>query len=152
MLSTAGAVLRDLATQVNYEAWRRLAYPSAYSSRILALLARQGFVVVTSQDVCLTPAGVKRAHSCASAEPAERAMRELRLTLRKWRKIAGLTQRQAAALSGVGTKSLSSFESGSPRIAKIKLAQVLALVRAYRLTDRQIIDGLKEILRAANAR
>jgi transcriptional regulator with XRE-family HTH domain len=56
------------------------------------------------------------------------------LKLRELRARAGLTQEEVAKRSGVGVKTLSSFESGA-RTPTMKLAQLAAIVRVYGLTE-----------------
>jgi len=55
------------------------------------------------------------------------------LALREVRRRSGLTQEQAARLSGIHSKSISSFETGE-RIGSIKLRQLLKLLRVYGMT------------------
>jgi len=55
------------------------------------------------------------------------------LNLREARRRCGLTQDQAARLSGVHSKTISTFETGD-RIGSIKLSQLRNLVRAYGMT------------------
>ena len=56
------------------------------------------------------------------------------LKLRELRARAGLTQEEVAARSGVGAKTLSSFESGA-RITSMKLAQLHAILGVYGITE-----------------
>src|SRR5204862_1628114 len=58
------------------------------------------------------------------------------LNLREARRRCGLTQDQAARLSGVHSKSISSFETGE-RIGSIKLAQLVKLLRVYGMTPAE---------------
>jgi transcriptional regulator with XRE-family HTH domain len=67
-----------------------------------------------------------------------RAMAQARLVdpvlnLREARRRSGLTQTEVARLSGVGAKTISSFETGG-RIASIKLFQLTKLLRVYGMT------------------
>ena len=55
------------------------------------------------------------------------------LSLREARRRSGLTQNEAARLSGVHSKSISSFETGE-RIDSIKLYQLTKLLRVYGMT------------------
>jgi transcriptional regulator with XRE-family HTH domain len=55
------------------------------------------------------------------------------LKLREIRRMRGLSQRDVARLSGVGVKTISSFETGD-RIGSLKLAQLERLLAAYGLT------------------
>lgn len=59
---------------------------------------------------------------------------ELSLRLKCAREQAGLTQRQLAAKSGVGVKTISSFESSPTRTRSIKLAQLEAILAACGFT------------------
>jgi len=52
------------------------------------------------------------------------------LKLRELRRMRCLTQREAALSSGIGEKTLSTFETGE-RIASMKLSQLLALLAVY---------------------
>lgn len=61
---------------------------------------------------------------------------DLVLKLRELRRLRGLTQKDVARLSGVGQKTISSFETGD-RIGSIKLAQLERLVEAYGLTKAE---------------
>lgn len=54
------------------------------------------------------------------------------LKLRELRRQAGLSQKQVAARSGVGEKTLSSFETGE-RIGALKLTQLERVVAVYGL-------------------
>lgn len=58
------------------------------------------------------------------------------LRLREFRRLAGLTQEQAAAKSGVGVKSISSWETGR-RTDRIKVKQLAALAQAYGITPQE---------------
>src|SRR5262245_32478615 len=58
---------------------------------------------------------------------------DLVLNLREARRRCGLTQDQVARLSGVHTKSISSFETGE-RIGSIKLSHLAKLLRVYGMT------------------
>jgi len=55
------------------------------------------------------------------------------LKLREIRRMRGLSQSDVARLSGVGVKTISSFETGD-RIGSLKLAQLERLLAAYGLT------------------
>ena len=55
------------------------------------------------------------------------------IRLRELRARAGLTQEQAAARSGIGPKTISSFESGS-RIDGMKISQLERLLAVYGAT------------------
>jgi len=58
---------------------------------------------------------------------------DLVLKLREVRRMRGMSQRDVARLSGVGVKTISSFETGD-RIGSLKLAQLERLLGAYGLT------------------
>jgi transcriptional regulator with XRE-family HTH domain len=58
---------------------------------------------------------------------------DLVLKLREVRRMRGLSQSDVARLSGVGVKTISSFETGD-RIGSLKLAQLERLLGAYGLT------------------
>ena len=68
---------------------------------------------------------------------------DLVLKLRELRRLRGLTQRDAARLSGVGVKTISSFETGE-RIASLKLAQLERLLKVYGLTEAEFFGGRLE--------
>lgn len=65
---------------------------------------------------------------------------DLVLKLREARRMRGLSQKDAALLSGVGQKTISSFETGL-RIGSLKLAQLTSLLEAYGLTETQFFGG-----------
>lgn len=56
------------------------------------------------------------------------------LKLRELRRLRGLSQKDAARLSGVGEKTLSSFETGQ-RIDTMKVSQLQALLTIYDVTE-----------------
>lgn len=56
------------------------------------------------------------------------------LKLREIRRVRGLSQKDVARLSGVGEKTISSFETGE-RIGSLKLAQLKRLLAVYGLTE-----------------
>lgn len=56
------------------------------------------------------------------------------------RKNAGYTQKTAALHSGVGKKSISSFETRD-RISTLKIGQLAKLLRTYGLTLRVFFSG-----------
>jgi transcriptional regulator with XRE-family HTH domain len=68
---------------------------------------------------------------------------DLVLKLRELRRLAGLSQKEAALSSGVGEKTLSSFETGE-RITSMKLAQLLALLAVYDVTPAEFFGGKVE--------
>jgi len=58
------------------------------------------------------------------------------LRLRELRRLADLSQEQVANRSGVGVKTLSSFESGA-RIESMKVSQLQRILRVYGVTETQ---------------
>jgi transcriptional regulator with XRE-family HTH domain len=68
---------------------------------------------------------------------------DLVLRLREARRMCGLSQKDAARLSGVGQKTISSFETGI-RIGSLKLAQLKRLIEAYGLTEAEFFGGSVE--------
>src|SRR2546422_9996596 len=65
---------------------------------------------------------------------------DLVLKLREIRRIRGLSQKDVARLSGVGEKTISSFETGQ-RIGALKLAQLKRLLSVYGLTESDFFSG-----------
>ena len=68
---------------------------------------------------------------------------DLVLKLRELGRMRGLSQKDVARLSGVGEKTISSFETGE-RIGSLKLAQLKRLVAAYGLTEAEFFGGTVE--------
>lgn len=68
---------------------------------------------------------------------------DLVLKLRELRRMRGLTQADVARLSGVGQKTISSFETGE-RIDSLKLAQLERLLAVYGLTTADFFGGTIE--------
>jgi transcriptional regulator with XRE-family HTH domain len=68
---------------------------------------------------------------------------DLVLKLREIRRMRGLSQKDVARLSGVGEKTISSFETGN-RIGSLKLAQLKRLLAVYGLTEAQFFGGSVE--------
>lgn len=64
---------------------------------------------------------------------------DLVLKLRELRRLRGLTQRTAARISGVGAKTISSFETGE-RIAGLTVLQLEKLVRVYGVSLAQFFS------------
>ena len=58
---------------------------------------------------------------------------DLVIWLRDVRRMRGLTQKEVARRSGVGEKTISSFETGG-RIDAIKVVHLLKLLKAYGIT------------------
>ena len=69
---------------------------------------------------------------------------DLVLKLREIRRMRGLSQNDVARLSGVGVKTISSFETGD-RIGSLKLAQLERLLAAYGLTAAEFFGRSIEI-------
>jgi len=61
---------------------------------------------------------------------------DLVLKLREIRRIRGLSQKDVARLSGVGEKTISSFETGQ-RIGSLKLAQLKRLLNVYGISEQE---------------
>jgi transcriptional regulator with XRE-family HTH domain len=61
---------------------------------------------------------------------------DLVLKLREIRRLRGLSQKDVAKLSGVGEKTISSFETGQ-RIGSLKLAQLKRLLSVYGLSESE---------------
>lgn len=68
---------------------------------------------------------------------------DLVLKLREIRRLRGLSQKDVARLSGVGEKTISSFETGQ-RIGSLKLAQLKRLLGVYGLTEAEFFGGSVE--------
>jgi transcriptional regulator with XRE-family HTH domain len=65
---------------------------------------------------------------------------DLVLKLREIRRLRGLSQKDVARLSGVGEKTISSFETGQ-RIGSLKLAQLKRMLAVYGLTESEFFGG-----------
>ncbi len=68
---------------------------------------------------------------------------DLVLKLREIRRLRGLSQKDVARLSGVGEKTISSFETGQ-RIGSLKLAQLKRLLKVYGLTESDFFGAKVE--------
>jgi transcriptional regulator with XRE-family HTH domain len=68
---------------------------------------------------------------------------DLVLKLREIRRMRGLSQKDVARLSGVGEKTISSFETGQ-RIGSLKLSQLRNLLAVYGLTEAEFFGGTVE--------
>lgn len=68
---------------------------------------------------------------------------DLVIKLREIRRMRGLSQKDVARLSGVGEKTISSFETGQ-RIGSLKLAQLKRLLAVYGLTEAEFFGGTVE--------
>lgn len=69
---------------------------------------------------------------------------DLVLKLREIRRLRGLSQKDVARLSGVGEKTISSFETGE-RIGSLKLEQLRRMLKAYGLTEAEFFGGSIEL-------
>ncbi|HET8797641.1 MAG TPA: helix-turn-helix transcriptional regulator [Thermoanaerobaculia bacterium] len=67
------------------------------------------------------------------------------LKLRELRDLRGLSQKDVARLSGVGEKTISSFETGQ-RIGSLKLSQLAKLLAIYGVTEEQFFSRAIEEL------
>lgn len=68
------------------------------------------------------------------------------LRLRELRRSLGLQQKDVALLSGIGGKSISSFETGA-RLATMKLGHLRRLLQVYGVTETEFFsDDLEAIL------
>ena len=61
---------------------------------------------------------------------------DLVLKLREIRRLRGLSQKDVAKLSGVGEKTISSFETGQ-RIGSLKLAQLKRMLSVYGMSEAE---------------
>ena len=68
---------------------------------------------------------------------------DLVLKLREIRRLRGLSQKDVARMSGVGEKTISSFETGQ-RIGSLKLAQLKRMLKVYGLTEAEFFGGSVE--------
>ena len=68
---------------------------------------------------------------------------DLVLKLREIRRMRGLSQKDVARLSGVGEKTISSFETGE-RIGSMKLEQLKSLLAVYGLSESEFFGGSVE--------
>jgi transcriptional regulator with XRE-family HTH domain len=68
---------------------------------------------------------------------------DLVLKLREIRRLRGLSQKDVARMSGVGEKTISSFETGQ-RIGSLKLAQLKRLLKVYGLTESEFFGAKVE--------
>ena len=68
---------------------------------------------------------------------------DLVLKLREIRRLRGLSQKDVARLSGVGEKTISSFETGQ-RIGSLKISQLRKLLSVYGLTEGDFFGGSVE--------
>jgi len=68
---------------------------------------------------------------------------DLVLKLREIRRMRGLSQKDVARMSGVGEKTISSFETGQ-RIGSLKISQLRRLLSVYGLTEAEFFGGTLE--------
>lgn len=68
---------------------------------------------------------------------------DLVLKLREIRRMRGLSQKDVARLSGVGEKTISSFETGE-RIGSMKLEQLKRLLSVYGINESEFFGGTIE--------
>jgi len=68
---------------------------------------------------------------------------DLVLKLREIRRMRGLTQKDVARLSGVGEKTISSFETGQ-RIGALKLDQLKRMLGVYGMSEAEFFGGCIE--------
>lgn len=67
------------------------------------------------------------------------------LKLRELRRLRELSQKDVGRISGVGEKTLSSFESGA-RINTMKLSQLRRVLRVYNVTEEEFFSRKMEEL------
>lgn len=68
------------------------------------------------------------------------------IRLRELRRMAGLSQKDVARLSGLGEKTISSFETGT-RIDTMKVGQLTRLLMVYGLSESEFFaDNFDELL------
>lgn len=68
---------------------------------------------------------------------------DLVLKLREIRRLRGLSQKDVSRLSGVGEKTISSFETGQ-RIGSLKLSQLRKLLKVYGLAEADFFGSSVE--------
>jgi len=68
---------------------------------------------------------------------------DLVLKLREIRRMRGYTQKDVARMSGVGEKTISSFETGQ-RIGALKLSQLKKMLSVYGLSESEFFSGTIE--------
>lgn len=73
------------------------------------------------------------------------------LRLRELRRISGLSQKEVSLLSGIGEKTISSFETGC-RIETMKISQLRKLLAVYGVSEAEFFgDEFEEMLRDEEA-
>ena len=90
---------------------------------------------MNDKSITMAAAFAPLAHPAPELLPADSV-----LMLREARRLRGLSQKDVARLSGVGEKTISSFETGE-RIESMKLHQLRRLLRVYGLTPAQFFTG-----------
>lgn len=65
---------------------------------------------------------------------------DLVLRLRELRRASGMSQKDVADRSGLGVRTISSFESGS-RIGSMKISQLERLLQVYGVSEREFFGG-----------
>lgn len=65
------------------------------------------------------------------------------IKLREIRRMRGLSQKDVAKMSGVGEKTISSFETGQ-RIGSLKLAQLKKMLKIYGMTEAEFFGATVE--------
>lgn len=70
---------------------------------------------------------------------------DLVLKLRELRRMRGLSQKDAARLSGIGEKSISSFETGN-RIDSLKISQLDRLLKVYGVNEKAFFGEELEMM------
>ena len=65
------------------------------------------------------------------------------LKLREIRRMRGLSQKDVARMSGVGEKTISSFETGH-RIGSLKLAQLKKMLKTYGMSESEFFGATVE--------
>src|SRR5258705_12796913 len=68
---------------------------------------------------------------------------DLVLKLREIRRLRGLSQKDVARISGVGEKTISSFETGQ-RIGSLKIGQLRKLLGVYGLSEAEFFGSTVE--------
>src|SRR5438094_4895844 len=68
---------------------------------------------------------------------------DLVLKLREIRRMRGLSQKDVAHLSGVGEKTISSFETGQ-RIGSLKVSQLKRMLKVYGMSEAEFFGGSVE--------
>ncbi len=69
---------------------------------------------------------------------------DLVLKLRELRRMCGLSQADASKLSGIGVKSISSWETGQ-RIESLKISQLRRLLKAYGVSEEEFFGGVVDM-------